>query len=34
MSYVDKKKIDDLDGTVTTAVNAAVADIVIDGGTW
>ena len=34
MSYVDKKKIDDLDDTVTTAVNAAVADIVIDGGTW
>lgn len=34
MSYVDKKKIDDLDSTVATAVGAAVADIVIDGGTW
>lgn len=34
MSYVDKKKIDNLDSTVATAVNAAVADIVIDGGTW
>lgn len=34
MSYVDKKKIDELDNTVATAVENAVADIVIDGGTW
>lgn len=34
MSYVDKKKIDNLDSTVATAVGAAVADIVIDDGTW
>lgn len=34
MSYVDKKKIENLDSTVATAVRAAVADIVIDGDTW
>lgn len=34
MSYVDKKKIDNLDSTVATAVGAAVADIIIDGDTW
>lgn len=34
MSYVDKKKIDNLDSTVATVVGEAMADIVIDDGTW